>query len=108
MAEEHGVYWCMVKVDFTDPSREADFNDWYNNIHLPELLQLPGFLRGWRLQVTEERGALGDPGQTYIAVYELENLEAWDNPRLKQTPWDGKWGPYISNWSRVFYKVLSP
>lgn len=107
MSERHGSYWCLVKIDFTDPIREAAFNDWYNNVHLPELLALPGFLNGWRLQVTDEGPAVGEPGQTYIAVYEIEHPSVFEQEHFKRKPaWDGLWEPYIKNWSRTFYKVL--
>ena len=27
------AYWCMVKVDFSDPVKESEFNEWYNEVH---------------------------------------------------------------------------
>lgn len=107
MAEQRGAYWCMVKIDFADPSREAEFNRWYNEVHLPELLALPGFIRAWRLQVTEEGRGLGEPGQSYIAAYEIESPAAFDQLQGRVS-WDGLWGPSIKNWSRTFYRVLWP
>jgi len=107
MPEQQGAYWCMVKVDFSDPSREAEFNQWYNEVHVPELLSLPGFLRAWRVQVAQDPRALGEPGQTYIAVYEIENPAVFDQ-LAGRASWDGKWGPYIKNWARTFYHVMYP
>ena len=107
MAEQRGAYWCMVKVDFSEPARESEFNTWYNEVHVPELLSLPGFIRAWRLQVEPDSRTLGDTGQTYIAVYEIESPAAFDL-RAGRVSWDGKWGPYIKNWARTFYRVLWP
>ena len=47
--------------------REDEFNDWYENTHLGEVLQVPGFVSAQRFQL------LGDPagGAKYLAVYEL-------------------------------------
>lgn len=95
----------MVKVDFTDAVREADFNRWYNEVHVPDLLKFPGFYRAWRLQASPEPQSLGDPGQTYIAVYEIENPAVFDQ-LAGRVSWDGKWGPYITSWARTFYRVL--
>lgn len=109
MVEQRGPYWCMVKIDFADPTREAEFNRWYDEVHVPELLALPGFIRAWRLQVTDEGRGVGDPGQTYIAVYEIEHPAAFEQEWFHGRPsWDGKWGPYIKNWSRTFYRVRWP
>ena len=72
------AYWCMVKVDFAEPAREAEFNEWYDRVHLPELLALPGFHKAWRLKVAPDSRALGGPGQTYIAVYEIESPAVFD------------------------------
>ena|SRR5687768_5409785 len=105
MSEKRGPYWFMVKVDFSEPSLEAEFNRWYDEVHVPELLQLPGFVRAWRLQRTDEGSSLGDPGQTYIAVYEVEHPKVFDHPRFPQASWDVKWGPYIKNWARTWYRV---
>ena len=109
MADTAGSYWCMVKIDFSDPSREDEFNRWYNEVHVPELTALPGFLRAWRLQRSEEGSALGEPGQRYIAVYEIESPAVFDQRAISgRVSWDGLWGAYITNWSRTFYRVLYP
>ncbi|MBI3967875.1 MAG: hypothetical protein HY329_19735 [Chloroflexi bacterium] len=109
MSEQRNTYWCMVKVDFTEPSLEAEFNEWYNTVHLPELLEFPGFYKAYRLQVTDEGTPRGEPGQTYIDVYEIEHPAVFDQEHFKAKPaWDGKWEPYLKNWSRTYYRVLWP
>jgi hypothetical protein len=109
MAEKQGSYMCLVKIDFTDPGREEDFNRWYNEVHMPQLLGMPGFIRGWRLRVAEANRSKGEPGQTYIAAYEIESPTAFEQEWfMGRESWDGLWGPYITNWSRTFYEVLYP
>ncbi len=108
MAERRGAYWCMVKVDFAAPELEADFNRWYNEVHVPELLALPGFIRAWRLEVSDEGPGLGEPGQTYIAVYEIDSPSVFEQRVAGRVAWDGKWGQYIQNWARTFYKAPYP
>lgn len=59
----------VVETSPVDPSREDDFNDWYTNAHLPELLAVPGFVRARRFKVT------GEPAEgrhRYLAIYEIE------------------------------------
>jgi uncharacterized protein DUF4286 len=98
------AYWCMVKVDFAEPAREAEFNEWYDKVHVPELLALPGFNKAWRMKVAPDSRSLGEPGQTYIAVYDIDSPAAFDQ-RTGRPSWDGKWGAYIRNWARTFYEV---
>lgn len=53
--------------------REQEFNDWYEDTHLPEILQIPGFVRARRFQVTE---ATADKvNLEFLTIYELEGDE---------------------------------
>jgi hypothetical protein len=58
---------------FTNPvaGREADFNCWYDERHVPDLLAVPGFVSAQRFALTDATGQ-GRPGWSYLALYELE------------------------------------
>ena len=58
---------------FTNPApgREAEFNRWYDEQHLPDMLAVPGFVSGQRFALSDATGQ-GKPGWTYLAMYELE------------------------------------
>jgi hypothetical protein len=46
--------------------REKEFNEWYDGVHVPDVLSIPGFERCFRYKV------LGDDAvPTYIASYEV-------------------------------------
>lgn len=67
-------YLYVVRMD-VDPEKEKQFNEWYNEEHIPALLQVPGVRGAYRYASLE-----GTP--KYIAIYELDNLkvrnsEAW-------------------------------
>ncbi len=37
--------WLLVvETNCTDPSREKEFHQWYDNTHIPDLLTTPGVL----------------------------------------------------------------
>lgn len=59
----------IVESNCTDPDREADFNEWYNNIHLPDMLELPAVLRVDRYENIDPEDGEGK----YIAMYEMES-----------------------------------
>lgn len=57
---------------YTDPTpgREDEYNAWYNDVHLKEVLATEGFVRAQRFKVADVM-----PGVTehaYVAIYELE------------------------------------
>lgn len=52
------------------PDREDDYNDWYQNIHLGQLMTLPGFKSAQRFR--RVRSLVEGETQSYLAVYELE------------------------------------
>jgi len=52
-----------------DPSKEAEFHDWYNNTHMPDLLKTPGMVRATRYEIAEPVEGEGK----YLALYEIES-----------------------------------
>jgi hypothetical protein len=61
--------WLVVlESNCADPNREQEFNDWYNNIHLPDLLKLPGVVRARRYKNPNPP----EGEASYLALYEVE------------------------------------
>ena len=59
------------------PGLEDEFNEWYSDRHVHEILRVPGYLSAQRFRVTRHRvgGATdsGTPGPfQYLALYEVE------------------------------------
>jgi hypothetical protein len=55
------------------PDRADELNEWYDEVHLPELVGLPGFVGARRYVVCDRSTGEPDPADpSYIAVYELE------------------------------------
>jgi len=63
-----GKYLLKVEANCKDPSREAEFNDWYNNTHIPDIQETKGFVKATRYEILEPSQ---DKGK-YVAVYEIE------------------------------------
>ena len=55
----------------SSPEREQEYNTWYDDIHLPELVALDGIVSARRLRPVDGDGP-------YVALYEIEgdNLQA--------------------------------
>jgi len=69
-------------VVFTQPKpgQEAEYNRWYEEVHLGDVLKVEGFVAAQRFEVATAQ--IGDAAQSapgrYLAIYEIEaeNLEA--------------------------------
>jgi len=69
-----GKYLLLVGVNVSDKAKEKEFNDWYNNIHLPDVLEIKGFKKATRW----ENIAPAEKDAKFLALYEIEsnNIEA--------------------------------
>ena len=52
--------------------RDDDYNQWYNDIHLEEVLEVPGFVAAQRFAVAGDPVRGDVPAHKYLAIYELE------------------------------------
>ena len=75
MAKRKGTTVSLVYVG-VDPEHDAEFNDWYNQEHVPDMLKMPGYLNAGRYEALKG-------GPRYLAVYELESPEASETAELK-------------------------
>src|ERR1700722_14880884 len=49
-------YTFVVMSNPTTPGQEAEYNEWYNKIHIPDVLNVPGFVAAQRFKVAESGG----------------------------------------------------
>jgi len=63
--------------DCKDPAREDEFNEWYDNMHIPDMLEVPGMISATRWVSAESRE---NQQRKYLALYELEtdSVEEFD------------------------------
>ena len=71
-----GKYILLVQSNPTD-GKEAEFNRWYDEIHLGEVLEVQGFKAAQRFKV-EGEPATGAPDHDYLAIYEIEATQPQD------------------------------
>jgi len=51
--------------------RDDEFNDWYENVHLPDLLKVDGFCAAQRFKLAEPQ-IYEDRSYQYLAIYEID------------------------------------
>src|SRR5215469_3913675 len=63
-----------VGIALTNPAegKEAEFNDWYDNQHIPDVLALPGCLSAQRFKLADQQLPNRPTPYRYLAVYEYE------------------------------------
>jgi len=53
------------------PGTDDEFNRWYNEVHIPEVLQVPGFTGAWRGPISEVTAEGSE--HRFCAVYDFES-----------------------------------
>lgn len=62
-----------IVITVAADGRDAEFNDWYDNVHIADVLAVPGFASVERSVVVRSDKTVG-PTQ-YVAIYELDTDE---------------------------------
>jgi hypothetical protein len=99
---------CLLIVTAeVDASVEADWNRWYDDVHLPDALACPGVLSG-RRYVTSGDVSESDRGQSrrtatnlYTTVYELESPAAVTTREFAAMRGWARFAPNVRSQTRV-------
>jgi hypothetical protein len=86
-----------------EPELEPELQHWYNDEHIPELMQIPGFLRARRFSAVWE----GTP--RHLAVFDLESpdvLKSREYLELPVTPLRQRLRPHFKNLNRRLYSEI--
>ena len=62
----------FVQTSPADPTREAEYNQWYSDIHCPEVCDIPGIVSARRFKLSEANRGLPADMHGYAAIYEIE------------------------------------
>ena len=105
MANKKGTALMMVWADIP-ADKEEDFNRWYNEEHLQELLSVPGILNAARYEAVRS-------GPKHLACYELESPAVIETDAFKNRPrteWGSRVSPSIigTNFINNVYEMIYP
>lgn len=65
-------YINVVAIDCLEPDKEEQFNRWYDEVHLPEVMKRYGCLSAKRYRCVADSGT----APRYLAIYELPGPDA--------------------------------
>jgi hypothetical protein len=55
------------------PGKEDQFNEWYDTHHVPDVINVPGFISGQRFRLADSQfGGESSKAFKYLALYEIE------------------------------------
>ncbi len=103
----------IVTVE-VDAEIEAEWNRWYDEVHLPDVLACPGVLRGRRYvsagdATAWDRSERRSPAnRIYTTVYELTGPEAVRTPELQAIRGWHQFAPRVVSRSQVFMSLHEP
>lgn len=102
--------WLLeVRTNCCDPSREKEYNEWYDKVHIPDILNMPGYKSATRF--INPDFANFETGK-FLAIYELETddivktLEISDKEMVKWKE-QGRYTDLLVLVSMRVYKQIS-
>jgi hypothetical protein len=103
---------CLLVVTAeVDASVEADWNRWYDTVHVPDVLACPGVLGG-RRYVTSGAISESDHGQrrqvntkVYVAIYQLASPAAIETKEFLAMRGWAHFAPHVRSQTRVVVPV---
>ena len=104
-------FWAVVRISLVDTQRDAaEFNAWYDDIHVPEFVEQPGIDHAWRTEQVERDHQLGEVDEQYAAIYQLDEIASFQ-AALDSSPTAGHswfaWEGRVEKWKRTFFRVLT-
>ena len=100
----HDTPWLyLVHTDIPDHVVD-EYNEWYDQEHLPRLVTVPGVVRARRYMAVS-----GNP--RYMTAYELTDKDAFESPaglQARKTPWTEKMRSLFYNTRRNMCRLILP
>ncbi|MBM3926549.1 MAG: hypothetical protein FJ320_11335 [SAR202 cluster bacterium] len=95
-----GVKPSLLRFNRSEPvpEKESEYNHWYNNIHLPELMQCPGY-------ISAERYVAVKGAPKYMAMYQMTDY-AQTTPEFNRVKGFRQLEPYVREKTNITYKPI--
>lgn len=91
------MFAYIVRCNFSDPTKEKAWNDWYSGPKLGQMLAKPYF------RATQRFRRSGGGGRNYLALWIVETPDAFKTPEYTSDWGFFEWRPYIIDWSRDLF-----
>ena len=101
----------MVESHCSDPARQEEYHDWYDKIHVKDILKTTGFNKATRYELQQVTKSTGAKDQ-FLAIYEIEaddldSVMAKHSANMNQAKEQGRLSSLIDSTARAIYKQIS-
>ena len=90
----------LIMTECNDPTKEQEFHDWYNNVHIPDILETGLFHTAYRFENATPTQTPKMPragGSRFLTLYETDS----DDPSKQADEILAKWHPIWESRSRM-------
>jgi catechol 2,3-dioxygenase-like lactoylglutathione lyase family enzyme len=95
-----------VTVDVADPAWVDRFLEWYSEVHVPAVLEVPGMVAARRYANTDPASG----GHTYCTLYEMEDSKVMSRPEMPDAARKGacptELEPQRVAWNHVYEEIF--
>ena len=101
----------LIVANESSPERETEYNEWYDEKHIPTMFRFQGMKRAGRYRLAgENKGA-----SKYLVIYEFDSRQSLEEfPRSAEyaaaiEDFDEKWkdGGFKNNWNASYELIKS-
>ena len=102
--------WLLVaETNCSVPGREEEYNNWYNTIHIPDVLETPGILNATRYECEEPPEGHGRFLTTYdVETADIEQTMAAFTEVITRKWQEGRMSELVGPVHAAFYKQMCP
>lgn len=109
MAARDERHLLMVRTS-VDADAEEAFNRWYTDVHLREIVEVPGIRWGRRYRVVRDDASYPSTEDvpTYLAIYGLEDAEVLRSDAfLARRGWSDDLRPHVRDTQVAVYELVA-
>ena len=104
-------YILVARTNCSDPLREDEFNNWYDKVHLPDLMEIPGLVSATRY-ASPLSGPLAWESGKFLATYEIETEDidktmALMDKHMGEKAKQGRFSNLLVSVGAALYKQIS-
>jgi hypothetical protein len=98
---------AVIEGDCADPIRESEYNDWYNNVHIPDCFDSECYVKATRYKIAQPV----EGKSKYLVIYEIhsDDIEGdmakhMAHMEIKKT--EGRISDLLQTNSKTIYKKI--
>lgn len=88
----------VVRLGLAPGTPLDEFRRWYDEVHLPRILRVPGFAWASRYET-------GGPDPHFITTYAIDGPDVLESAEYRSLPGFEHWRPAITDWFRAVYRL---